>query len=114
MVIFLNLCDKCGGLLIPKKSKKTTILECRRCGKKKLVKTAKDFKISSSAEGKETETIVVEKKSNFEVLPKTTMQCPKCEHNEAFWWMQQIRAIDEPATRFYKCTKCKHIWREYE
>ncbi|RJQ19012.1 hypothetical protein C4580_05525, partial [Candidatus Woesearchaeota archaeon] len=21
---------------------------------------------------------------------------------------------DEPATRFFKCTKCKHTWREYK
>jgi len=99
--------------LIPKKSKKTTVLECRSCGKRKLAKKA-DFKIFSEAEKKDVKTVVIDKKSKFEVLPKTTAHCPKCENNEAYWWMQQIRAADEPATRFYRCTKCKHIWREYE
>jgi len=27
--------------------------------------------------------------------------------------MIQTRAADEPPTRFYRCTKCGHTWREY-
>lgn len=39
--------------------------------------------------------------------------CPKCSHDEAFFWMLQTRAADEPPTRFYRCAKCGHTWREY-
>jgi len=110
----MEFCDKCGGLMIPKKSGKSTILICRNCGKKKVTKLKKDFKLSVTSEKKPEKIIVVDKKSTFEALPRTTTSCPKCEHKEAFWWMMQTRAADEPPTRFFKCTKCGHIWREYE
>lgn len=39
--------------------------------------------------------------------------CPKCEHNEVGYWLVQTRAGDEPETKFLKCMKCKHTWRDY-
>ncbi|MCD6114052.1 MAG: transcription factor S, partial [Thermoprotei archaeon] len=41
-------------------------------------------------------------------------ECPKCGNREAYVWMMQTRAADEPPTRFYRCTKCGYTWREYE
>jgi len=110
----MEFCDKCGSSMIPKKSGKSVVLICRRCGKKKRTKVKKGFKITAFSGKKSGKIIVIEKKSKFEVLPKTTITCPKCDNNKALWWMQQMRAADEPATRFYKCTKCGHVWREYE
>ena len=46
-------------------------------------------------------------------LPTTKIICSKCKHNEATFYLRQTRAADEPTTRFYQCTKCKHRWREY-
>ena len=46
-------------------------------------------------------------------LPTTKIICSKCGHNEATFYLRQTRAADEPTTRFYQCTKCKHRWREY-
>jgi DNA-directed RNA polymerase subunit M len=109
----LEFCDKCGGLLIPKRAGSKTVLECRKCGRRRAAKS-KDFKISVSTNTKPEKIIIVDKKSRMEGLPKTLAQCPKCEHNEAYWWMQQTRAADEPPTRFFKCVKCGHVWREYE
>jgi DNA-directed RNA polymerase subunit M len=109
----MEFCDKCGGLMIPKKSGKRIILICRKCGKKKKAKEKK-FKISVSTEKKVGKIIVVEERKRVDVLPKTQMTCPKCGNDEAYWWMQQTRAADEAPTRFYKCTKCGHVWREYE
>jgi len=51
--------------------------------------------------------------ANKELLPKTKERCPECQNEEAYHWEIQTRAGDEPATRFYKCTKCKHVWRDY-
>ena len=39
--------------------------------------------------------------------------CPKCNAQGAYWHLRQTRAADEATTRFYRCTKCKHTWREY-
>lgn len=41
-------------------------------------------------------------------------ECPKCRNDKAENWDVQTRSADEPATRFFKCTKCKHTWREYK
>jgi DNA-directed RNA polymerase subunit M len=49
----------------------------------------------------------------LEMHPKVKIICEKCGNNAAYFWTQQTRAADEPETRFFKCTKCKHTWREY-
>lgn len=109
----MEFCDKCGSVLVPQKKGTKIVLVCRKCGKKKNVKKKSDVKISVSTGKKAEKVIVVSKKENVETLPKTKIQCPKCEHGEAYWWMQQTRAGDEAPTRFYRCVKCKHTWREY-
>jgi transcription factor S len=103
----------CGGLLVPQKSGSKVVLVCRKCGKKKSPKE-KDFKISAYNAEKKGKIIVVDKKANVDVLPKTNVNCPKCDYKEAHWWMQQMRAADEAPTRFFKCIKCGNVWREYE
>lgn len=111
----MEFCKKCGGLLMPQKSGRGIIVVCRKCGSKSSVNIKpKEFKIGVSTKPKTEKIVVVDKKSKFEALPRTHAQCPKCENGEAFWWMQQTRAADEAPTRFYKCTKCGHTWREYE
>ena len=52
-------------------------------------------------------------KSEIETLPKTPTQCPKCDHNTAYYWTVQTRAADEAETKFMKCEKCGHTWRDY-
>ena len=104
----MEFCDKCGSILMPKKTKTGTVFVCRNCGKKS----------NKGNEIKITEKIVKEDKikivdSKEDELPTTENICPECGNKEAFWWMQQTRSIDEPPTRFYKCTKCGHTWREY-
>jgi DNA-directed RNA polymerase subunit M len=41
------------------------------------------------------------------------IECQKCGAKKVISWMEQTRASDEPPTRFYKCLKCNHTWREY-
>ena len=103
----------CGGLMIPQKKGSKIVLVCRKCGKKKTSKEKK-FKIKVSSEKTKGKIIVLDNKKKIDVLPKTDVPCPKCECKEAFWWMQQMRAADEAPTRFYRCVKCGHVWREYE
>ena len=62
-------------------------------------------------ERKDNEMVVTE--SIEGTLPTTKIICGKCKHNEATFYLRQTRAADEPTTRFYQCTKCKHRWREY-
>ena len=108
----MDFCNKCGSVLIPQRKAGKVSLICSKCGKKSSTKK-KDFKITVSTKKKTDKIIVVSKKEKLDTLPKTKIPCPKCEHGEAFWWMEQTRASDEPPTRFYRCCKCKHTWREY-
>ncbi len=106
----MDFCKKCGTILVAKKEKEKTILVCRKCGKK-----TKDYKPLEIAEKVKKqpldEIVIIEKKQ--ESLPKTRVTCPKCSHDEAVWWLQQTRSIDEAPTLFLRCTKCSHSWREY-
>lgn len=112
--MIMEFCEKCGGVLVPQKKGKKTILVCRKCGKRKMSAKKKDVKITTEGEKKQNKIVVVGKKETFETLPKTEIECPKCGHMHAYWWMQQTRSGDEPPTRFYRCCKCNHTWREYE
>jgi len=101
-------CPKCGSLLKPKIEGSKKFLVCS-CGYKS---ETKGFQLKETNK-KETQKIeVAEERMN--ALPKTKAKCPKCGNNEAYWWMVQTRAADEAATRFLRCTKCRHTWREYD
>ncbi len=100
-------CPKCGSLLMPKKEEGKKIMACS-CGFKD--KNAETNKIKEVVE-KNREVEVVDEAN--ETLPKTEAECSKCGHNEAYFWMIQTRASDEPETRFFRCGKCKYTWREY-
>ncbi|MFH1229403.1 MAG: transcription factor S [Candidatus Aenigmatarchaeota archaeon] len=108
----MEFCEKCGGLTMPKKFEGKIVLVCRSCGSRKDTQE-NDFKMSNKRENVKSKVLVLDKKSNLVTLPKTNTFCPKCSNTEAFWWMIQMRAADEPPTRFLRCTKCEHVWREY-
>jgi DNA-directed RNA polymerase subunit M len=83
-------------------------LICRRCGFRK--KKDKSNIIVSKREKKEV--TLIENNSQSNVLPKTRTKCPKCDNNEAYWIIRQMRGSDEPESRFYTCTNCGYKWRE--
>lgn len=56
---------------------------------------------------------VLSEEDGKEILPTIKIDCDKCGHNEAVWWMLQTRSADEPTTQFYRCVKCNHTWRDY-
>ncbi len=96
---------------MPKKDeKKKKALVCS-CGYK--TNKFENVKIKEAISGPVKEVEVIEKNSDLETLPKTKVVCPKCAHNEAYFWLLQTRAGDEPETKFLKCVKCGHTWRDY-
>lgn len=97
----MQFCESCGAMLMGS--------ECARCGSK----TDKEVKLESSEKGKVSQGVAVVTEGENEVNPKVEIECPKCKHKEAFFWTKQTRSSDEAETKFYKCTKCKHTWREY-
>jgi len=108
----MKFCEKCGNILHVESGRTASYLICRKCGRKYRLKGEK-VTISTSMHETKKEIVVMGKDEGIEELPKTRIICPKCEHGEAFWWMQQTRAADEPPTLFYKCAKCGYGWRSY-
>lgn len=85
---------------------KDGVMKCSSCGtlkkESKLIdKKKKEFKFE------------VTKEETPETLPKIKADCEKCKNDQAFFWTLQTRSSDEPETRFFRCTKCNNVWREY-
>jgi|TARA_Y100000310_G_scaffold336554_1_gene421418 DNA-directed RNA polymerase subunit M len=102
-------CPKCGSVLLPKKEGNKKSLVCS-CGYKST--NVESIKITETVAKKEKEVEVIE--NNIDILPKTKVKCETCGHKGAFFWTVQTRAGDEPETKFMKCEKCGHIWRDYD
>jgi len=100
-------CPKCGSILKP--GKKQGELECSGCGFK--IKPKEQIKLVADKKKQTRKIEVVE--TEHEILPKTKEQCPKCKHNEAYYWLIQTRGADEAETKFLKCVKCGYVWRDY-
>jgi DNA-directed RNA polymerase subunit M len=85
---------------------------CSKCG---WTETLEEIRIISRNSNKKSDDkiiVVGKKERKISTLPKTKIKCPKCDNNEAFWWMIQTRGTDEPTTQFLRCTKCNNTWRE--
>lgn len=103
----MMFCPKCGSLLKTKQQKNKPTHYCS-CGYSSEVKEATTIK-----ETIDKKDDIIEVVENTEIHPLTDEDCSKCGHNKAYWWTQQTRAGDEADTKFFKCEKCKHTWRDY-
>lgn len=97
--------------MLPKQIEGGPVLVCNACGYVNKGAKLDEYKVVKPAKPEEEITVV--EKELKPTLPTTRIRCPKCGHSTSYWWLQQTRAGDEPATRFYRCTKCAYIWREY-
>ena len=101
----MEFCPKCGSVLI-EKNKKFKCAKCPYVPKEKI-------KIEASEKIHEKAKVGIIKDKDTDVFPTTTAICQKCDNKEAYFWSAQTRSADEAETRFFRCTKCKHTWREY-
>ena len=104
---------KCGGILLPSKDAKGKIsFKCRKCHK-----TARNVKDEPTVISRKINTKkgipVIDMDKHVEKMSTISAICPKCNHDRAMWWLVQTRSGDEAATKFFKCVKCGHQWREY-
>lgn len=105
----MMFCPKCKNLLMPKKDGNKTIVSCS-CGYKDV--REENAKISEKNVKKEKIVEVID--NDKEMHPTCKEKCHKCGNEEAYYFIQQTRAADEAPTKFLRCTKCKHTWREYD
>ncbi len=100
----MKFCPKCEVKL--KKG------NCPKCDYSETEKTEQTKKITTEEEP-DFSLLTFEGDEGEESNPTIKMDCEKCGHDEAVWWMFQTRSADEPTTRFYRCQKCKYTWRDY-
>lgn len=101
-------CPKCKSIMIPKLVDGKRLLACS-CGFKQGAENV-TLKETSKENGPAVSVVEGEETLN----PVVEAECPKCGNDKAEYWEVQTRSADEPATRFYKCTKCKGTRREYK
>jgi len=101
----MEFCPKCGSVL----GEKNKEMKCLRCNYKSKGK----MKIEVSEKIDQKPEIGVITNRDTDIYPVINSICPKCNNKEAWFWTSQTRAGDEAETRFLRCTKCKHTWREY-
>ena len=102
----MKFCPKCSSILIPKKEGSGVVLVCH-CG----YKEKGESKITEAVKQEKQEIGIVDK--DIETMPLVRAKCPDCKNDEAYNWEIQTRAGDEAATQFFRCKKCRHVWREY-
>ncbi len=103
-------CPKCGSILRLKKESGKRVMGCS-CGY--VDRSNEKTKLSETIKEK-PKIEVVESSKEEQTLPLIDAKCPKCEHDKAYYWLVQTRASDEPETKFLRCEKCKHTWRDYD
>lgn len=101
----MEFCPKCGAMLVIKRKN----AGCPRCD----YNSKSPVKLKTSEKLEEKKQIPVLKDKDAEVHPEIEQKCPECGNKKAYFWTMQTRSSDESETKFYKCTKCDHTWREY-
>ncbi|MHA1156029.1 MAG: transcription factor S [Candidatus Heimdallarchaeota archaeon] len=112
----MEFCEECGSMLHPTKMDGKYVMACQKCGIGKKNITKEDNLLTqkiSHADAKEM--VVIENPDEVSTMPTKPMRCPDCKIVvETQYWTVQTRSGDEAPTRFYRCTKCKKTWREYD
>ncbi|QKQ99454.1 transcription factor S [Metallosphaera tengchongensis] len=109
----MKFCPKCKSMMTPRKVNGKSVYRCIKCGYEE--EAVKSDVISSKIKHSEHERmIVIETEMPTGTQRMKGVVCPNCKNDEVYFWMLQTRAADEPPTRFYKCTSCGKVWREYE
>jgi len=101
----MEFCPKCGAVLVEKRKN----YGCPRCTYSAKGKT----KIQTSEKITEKKEVAVVSEKSAEVYPIIEKPCKKCKNNHVYFWTIQTRSSDEAETKFFKCTRCEFLWREY-
>ena len=106
----MDFCPKCESRL---KKNNDGLLACPKCkfvkagavkeGEKKLDETNSEFLVMDESD-------LSKAKGLESTVP---IDCEKCHNKEGVSWTFQTRSADEPETKFYRCVKCNHTWRDY-
>lgn len=107
----MNFCPKCGTKLTLKMIGDEILMWCRKCGY--TSKCKEDNMIKFIKKQYKRDALVICGETDLKTMPTVRKICPKCGNDTAYVWEVQTRSGDEPATQFYRCTKCGYTTRLY-
>lgn len=116
----MKFCDECGGMLVSEKENGESKMKCRNCGEFQEDIEEDEMKVTEEKEEDPMDRLNVSSEDDQETTRPTTMkECPNCsedsdDEKQHEWWMEQTRSSDEPPTRFYECTECGNVHKEYD
>lgn len=105
----MKFCSECDTMYEVDRSNRRYV--CPKCGHEEPLE--ENMTIQRSRKDEDKIIVIGRKEQKLQTLPTTKAKCPKCDNGQAYWWMVQTRGIDESSTQFYRCTKCRHTWRDY-
>ena len=102
----MQFCPRCGSILMQKRKN----FGCPKCS----YTTKEKEKLQTKEKINESQNVSVVKEKDMDVLPVVEQTCKTCGNKEAYFWTSQTRSGDEAETKFFRCRKCGHTWREYK
>ena len=110
----MEFCTDCGTRLRPVLSSETMF--CRKCRNEVRLPSQPIKSLPNNLTTRVPDSVITIESSNMDldVLPTTRMECPECAHNRAYYRTLEIWDDDGDTSDYqlYRCTKCKHTWRE--
>ena len=101
----MKFCEDCGSRM--------TTSQCNTCGTILEEKYESGLSKTVIKTEEKDQQIDIREDDDTKTMPTIEIECPKCKNDKAVWWLLQTRSGDEPATQFFRCTKCSQTWREY-
>ena len=107
----MEFCPNCETRL--KKDNSNSTLICPKC--KYIKEKHSQVKKEKPAESDPSLLVMDESdiKESMGLESTLKIDCEKCHNQEGVSWTFQTRSADEPETKFYRCIKCNHTWRDY-
>lgn len=95
-------------MLVVKRQPMGNELSCSMCGY--LYAISKEITKATPMTPKKSDGLIDED-DNLKFVSKCGKRC-ECGSEEVSFVELQTRSADEPMTIFYKCIRCKKVWRE--
>jgi DNA-directed RNA polymerase subunit M len=110
----MKFCPKDKSLMVPRKVGGKTVYKCPVCGYEEEASPGGSKLTQTIKHSEKEKTLIIDQEVPAGAQKIKGIVCPACGNDEAYFWILQTRRADEPPTRFYKCTRCGKVWREYE
>lgn len=101
-------CPLCSSMLVVRKNPTGNGLSCRMC--RYMYNVSEEMTKTTRMEPKKSDGLVDED-DNLRFVTKCGKKC-ECGSEEVSFVELQTRSADEPMTIFYKCIRCKNVWKE--